>query len=313
MRLNLPIYDQLDSCENLLIAGMGGGFDVFCGLPIYFEMKARGKTVHLANLSFLDAWAVVDKINLTLTCNGITAYSQGSVDYFPEGYLSRYFREIYNEEVVIWQFERKGTVQLIRDYQTLTQHLSIDGIVLVDGGVDSLIQGDESDLGTPLEDFASLYAVSQLDSIPLRMIACVGFGAEREVHHTHILENIATLTKYGGFLGSCSALKLQRYLEAVEYVHGQANQQPSVINTSLVSSIRGEYGDFHLTERTRNSQLWINPLMAIYWFFDLATVAEHNLLMPDLAFTEDRSQLYRAISMGVLKYRQRKRMKIPLK
>jgi len=34
MDLNLPILDQLASCKNLLIAGMGGGYDVFCGLPI---------------------------------------------------------------------------------------------------------------------------------------------------------------------------------------------------------------------------------------------------------------------------------------
>ncbi len=38
MRLNLPILEQLAPCKNVLIAGMGGGFDVFCGLPLYFEL-----------------------------------------------------------------------------------------------------------------------------------------------------------------------------------------------------------------------------------------------------------------------------------
>ncbi|MCK6628246.1 MAG: hypothetical protein L6R45_24105 [Anaerolineae bacterium] len=33
MNLNLPIFDQVAHCQNLLIAGMGGGFDLFCGLP----------------------------------------------------------------------------------------------------------------------------------------------------------------------------------------------------------------------------------------------------------------------------------------
>ena len=32
MDLNLPTLNQLSNCKNLLIAGMGGGFDVFCGL-----------------------------------------------------------------------------------------------------------------------------------------------------------------------------------------------------------------------------------------------------------------------------------------
>ena len=42
MELNLPILNQLKSCKNLLVAGMGGGFDIFCGLPIYFELKKHG-------------------------------------------------------------------------------------------------------------------------------------------------------------------------------------------------------------------------------------------------------------------------------
>jgi hypothetical protein len=52
MELNLPILDQLLSCKNLLIAGMSGAFDVFCGLPIYFELKKHGSNAHLANFSF---------------------------------------------------------------------------------------------------------------------------------------------------------------------------------------------------------------------------------------------------------------------
>ncbi|HLU12168.1 MAG TPA: hypothetical protein VK003_21000, partial [Oceanobacillus sp.] len=54
MKLNLPVLDQVAQCKNLLIAGMGGGFDLFCGLPIYFELTQRGHTVHLANYSFAD-------------------------------------------------------------------------------------------------------------------------------------------------------------------------------------------------------------------------------------------------------------------
>ena len=52
MQLNLPILEQLKDSENILIAGAGGGFDIFCGLPIYFTLREMGKTVHLANYSF---------------------------------------------------------------------------------------------------------------------------------------------------------------------------------------------------------------------------------------------------------------------
>lgn len=50
MNLNLPILNQLSNCKNLLIAGMGGGYDIFCGLPIYFELRRLGIKAHLANL-----------------------------------------------------------------------------------------------------------------------------------------------------------------------------------------------------------------------------------------------------------------------
>jgi hypothetical protein len=32
--------------------GAGGGFDVFCGLPLYFTLRAAGHPVWLANLTF---------------------------------------------------------------------------------------------------------------------------------------------------------------------------------------------------------------------------------------------------------------------
>lgn len=36
-------------------------------------------------------------------------------------------------------------------YETIAQELGLDAIVLVDGGTDSLMTGDEKGLGTPME------------------------------------------------------------------------------------------------------------------------------------------------------------------
>jgi hypothetical protein len=52
MRLNLPI--ELDEKSNVLIAGAGGGFDVFAGLPLSYELRSRGHVVRLFNYSFTD-------------------------------------------------------------------------------------------------------------------------------------------------------------------------------------------------------------------------------------------------------------------
>ena len=126
--------------------------------------------------------------------------------------------------------------------------------------------------------------------MPLRQIACVGFGAERELPHAHILENIAALAGAGAFLGSCALVRemdaYQHYERAVLHAHGRTLQDPSVINASIVSAVQGRFGDYHLTEKTAGSRLWISPLMALYWFFDLPAVAERSLFLSQLIGTE---------------------------
>jgi hypothetical protein len=53
----------------------------------------------------------------------------------------------------------------------------------------------------------------------------------------------------------------------------------SVINSSFISAVRCHFGDHHLTKKTQGSKLWINPLMPIYWFFDLEAVCRRNMLL----------------------------------
>jgi len=37
--MKLPFFNELEPAQNILIAGAGGGFDVFCGLPFYCWLK----------------------------------------------------------------------------------------------------------------------------------------------------------------------------------------------------------------------------------------------------------------------------------
>lgn len=36
---NLPLLKALEGKKSILIAGAGGGFDVFSGIPLYFALK----------------------------------------------------------------------------------------------------------------------------------------------------------------------------------------------------------------------------------------------------------------------------------
>lgn len=286
MNLNLPIEPLIAGCKNPLIAGMGGGFDIFCGLPIYFELRKRGQNPHLANFSFAEISQLKTGERLTPTLVGVHAHVSDFAIYFPELYLAQWFTEKRGQAVTVWCFEKTGARPLLENYRVLVERLSIDGIVLIDGGVDSLVRGNEAGTGTMIEDAISLFAVNELCHIPVRLIACLGLGIEPDVAHTHVLENIATLTKAGGFLGTCALTPqmpaYQAYEDAVLYTQSKPYQDPSVINSSIISAAKGHFGDHHLTEKTRGSRLWISPLMLIYWFFDLPTVAKHNLFLPQL-------------------------------
>jgi hypothetical protein len=298
MRLDLPFDTLLPDCATILVAGMGGGFDLFCGLPIYFELRKRGYTVHLANLSFAALREYADGEWLSPTLVGVRPGAAELSGYHPERFLAGWFRESQGEDVTVWCFDAAGTRVLVADYRQLVERLKIDAIILIDGGVDSLTRGDEELCGSILEDYISLAAVNLLPEIPVRVMACIGMGVEGDVSHACILENIAALTRQGGLLG-VSALPAQSeayrlYEEALNSVHRQPGQQPSVINASVVSAVRGHFGDYHATERTRGSELWISPLMSLYWFFTVDAVAAQNLFLPQLQQAESMGDAFAA-------------------
>lgn len=299
MDLYLPFIDQLPSRANVLIAGMGGGFDVYCGLPIYFALKAKGHNVHLASLSFANLHEYGDCERLSPTLIAATPAPAELAGYHPERFLARWLHETGEATEPVWCIEPTGAHTVHADIALIHHRLRLDGVILVDGGIDSLTRGDEEMVGTVLEDYVSLAAVDMLTDIPLRILASIGMGIEGDVSCSCVLENIAALTGDGGFLG-CSSLihnynALRQYEEAVLYAHQQPGQQPSVINASIISAERGRYGDYHMTERTRGSELWISPLMSLYWFFDLPAVAAKNIFAERLKETRTAGEAFGVI------------------
>jgi hypothetical protein len=293
-----PIFERLADASSVLIAGAGGGFDFFSGLPLYFGLRERGQEVHLGNLS----WSRLERANERRLIHGVTrvdADSEGRADYFPEAYLSQWFRT-HGEEIGIWCFPRLGGRPLTQAYEALVAELGIDAVVLVDGGTDILMRGDEERLGTPWEDIASLAAVDAIE-VPRKFVTCLGFGVDafHGVCHAHVLEAVAASVKSGGFLGAVSLLKempeVRRYLEAVEFVNARMPRSASIVCSSIVSALEGEYGDHHRTERTAGSELWINPLMTLFWAFELEAVARRCIYLDAVKTTEDMGEITRVI------------------
>jgi hypothetical protein len=221
------------------------------------------------------------------------------VPYFPERHLADWFA-IVGEPAPIYAFERTGVLALREAYAALVAHLQIDTLILVDGGTDSLMRGDEAGLGTPGEDMASIVAASRLD-LPRLLLLCLGFGVDRHhgVGNAETLEAIAALTRQGAYLGALPLVEemsaVQRYRAATEYVCAQMPGDESIVCTSILAALAGHYGNHHPTMRTFGSTLWINPLMAIAWGFRLEGVAARLLYRDALEGTASYSQVRQAI------------------
>jgi hypothetical protein len=318
--LNLPILHLLEKSDRILIAGAGGGFDVFAGLPIYYTLRAMGKTVHLANYSFTefglakvlsDTEPVLDTLAM-----GVRGKVRHNIQYYPEGFLSQWFLEKQGEDVPVWLFARSGAQALTAAYKALIAHLGgIDALLLVDGGVDSIMRGDEDGAGTLLEDTLSLIAADTLD-IPVKLLACIGFGTEAEenVCHYHALENMAALARRSAFYGACALTRempaFQFYQDACMYVWEQPKHQKSHISTRIIPAVNGVFGQFDLYDSSRAFAL-ISMLMSLYWFFDASIVVQNNLLVDDLRGTYTFEDAFRICAQRRLSSPLRKRRALP--
>lgn len=297
--MTLPFFKELEAAKTIIIAGAGGGYDILCGLPIYFWLMQKGKTVHLANLSFTNfEFSNAERPAPNLV--RIAANTSGSAMYFPEVYLAQWLSERFGETSV-FAIERGGVKPVVAAYEWLVQSLRPDALILMDGGTDILMRGDEAGLGTPQEDMASLYAGNAVQEVAQKYVVNVGFGIDafHGVCHAHFLENAAALIATEGHAGTWSLMyemeEFRLYREACEFVMARMPRHPSIVNTSIISSVIGQFGDQHATKRTEGSELFINPLMALYWTFRLEHVARRNLLLDQIADTATYQELSLAI------------------
>lgn len=176
------MYGHLKNSKNILISGCGGGYDIFCGLDLCFNLLEQNKKVILGNYSFTkemllrqtgkkihECCYLIDKeskfdeeehINEVLKeafhtsdaffkHTGMTREEYIQMNLNPHSskrkcYFPEYrlFQEI---EIPIYCFTDCGIKHLVEAYDTIIDTENIDTIILVDGGTDSLMVGTEKD------------------------------------------------------------------------------------------------------------------------------------------------------------------------
>jgi hypothetical protein len=295
----LPFLKRLEKSRNVLVAGCGGGFDVFAGVPIAEHLWAMGKNVVFANFSFTNLWLCGGE-RVTETMWWVDRKSN-EIPYFPEKWLAEWLLA-RGQAAPFYAFAKSGVRPLSAAYIWIMDHHQIDLVLLVDGGTDSIIFGDEPGLGTVVEDAVSMVAVDKAAG-GQALLAAVGFGVDHYhgVSHHAFLENVARLTREGGFLGAFSLLpdmpEAAAFLDLIEYANQRQPLHRSIVCNSIASALRGEFGNYHSTNRTSGSDLFINPLMSQYWTFELSRVVPHVVYAAKLAETERMEDANRLIEL----------------
>ena len=284
--LTKPLEPLLRDSSSVLLSGAGGGYDVVGAVPLLVELRRAGKEVHLGSLSsmaletFEGAEAVPDVPSLFRLSPAAAVTSA----YCAEAWLAAWLADNELARPQVWCFQKTGVQPLRKAYQHLVERLGIDTVVLVDGGIDSILRGDETSLGTPGSDLVSIGAVNGLPGVG-KALACVGFGTELRdgIAHAQALRAIARLLASGGFLGCVSLTPNteagEGYLSALDCIFSnQAEVRRSHVHSVVRSALQGEFG-------FQGRHTWISPLSSLYWFFSLREVARNHLFLEALEST----------------------------
>ncbi len=284
--IDLPFFQRLSRARSVLLLGAGGGYDVLGGVPLLETLRASGASVHLASVSFTSLetlpGAVRDAEHPCLFSVDCACATESQ--YCPEAWLARWLASRGATDPV-WALAKTGVRPLRAALTSLLERLAVEAVVLLDGGVDLILRGDETSIGTPAEDLATLCAVAGLDT-PTRLVQCLGFGTELRdgIAHAQVLERVAELQRAGGYLGALALHPESRggraYRAALAFLaEGQSSQRGSHVQATVAAAMAGEFG-------ARGPDVWISPLAAICWYFSLPDVAATHLFLPELEATE---------------------------
>ncbi|MEY3201307.1 MAG: hypothetical protein RIR70_857 [Pseudomonadota bacterium] len=312
--MHIPFFQEISRARSVLIAGAGGGFDVVSGIPLYLHLQNIGVKAVLANLSFTAlAFSEGEEV-----CNG-TYRVDGrckNLPYFPEKYIFDWLTARGDSPAIYAFSNQLGVAPLTRAYNFLIEHHGIDTLLLVDGGTDSLMFGDEAKVGTIVEDACSIIAAAEVP-VANRYLAAIGFGVEHELNHHACLENISALIRDKHYLGALSLTgemaEGEAFLDLVASLNEKMRLHQSIVTNSISSAMQGKFGDHHSTRRTQGTEQFINPLMSLFWFFRLQGVAEHIRFASTIRSTETMDEVAKAFQMYRAMHKRRLHRAIPLK
>ena len=275
----------LTGMKHALLVGAGGGYDILGAVALMTARALREVPVTLASLTFTSV-KDLPEAQAHDEAGTLWPLAEGNARsdlYCPEAWLAGWLQAQGRGDRV-WCLRKAGVEPLRCALQLLADHCGADTLILVDGGVDLILRGDETSIGTPTEDLAMLAAARRV-RVGRRLVACLGFGSELRdgIRHAQALARMAELRRLGGFLGASmldeATAEGRAYASALAHVQDhQQGVRTSHVQRVVLGSARGEFGG--------EGDVWLSPLSALVWYFDLDHVADSHLFLQHLDGTE---------------------------
>lgn len=297
------LEDLIRASSRALVIGVGGGGDVvgalaaarfleFCGLEfvlgglswersVYDPIPGPRKLSEVRNVRVLHDYAWM--------ANGDSQTATGVP--FAESKMAA----VRGQEVLLIDING-GVKGAVNGVEVAMRELSADLIVGLDVGGDSLAQGNESGLRSPLADSVMLAACAELEARGHRTLWGVfGYGSDGELTVDEIEAALNKLAGADGLLGAWSLTpKIAAEIEEV------VKTVPTEASAIPVQCFRGAWGEGKIRRGQRSVKL--TPLTALTFFMSTTKLYE-TLSRPARAVRasaslEDANDALHAIGIG---------------
>jgi hypothetical protein len=95
----------------------------------------------------------------------------------------------------------------------------------------------------------------------------------------------------------------------VDFAHKAQPEQKSIVCLSMLKALQGVAGDHEVRP---GASVWLNPLMTVYWFFDLQAVYERHLFAASLGNTRSLAEVVESIQSARGRIKIEDRCSIPV-
>lgn len=261
------LEDIIRASSRALVIGVGGGGDVvgalacarfleFCGLEfvlgglsweryVYDPVPGPRKLSEVENIRALHEYAWM--------ANAATRTNTGV--YFAESRMAA----VQGQEVLLVDING-GVKGVVDGIEVAMKELKTDLLVGLDVGGDSLAQGHEAGLRSPLADSVMLAAFAELEKRGRRTLwGMFGYGSDGELNVDEIELALSKIAAAGGLLG-CWSLTPKIAAELAEVIKTVATEASAI----PVRCFQGAWGETNIRSDQRKVKL--TPLTALTFF-----------------------------------------------